>query len=128
MAAKHTSQMQQIQPTYFLNILILLNNFATFRTSPSAFNDLYSSLRILIGTDMCLAIPMQITAVDGLSARCEARGIERVISLFMMQDEPLEIGDYVMVSVGQAVRKVSAEDARLSWELYDLILAETPNQ
>lgn len=71
---------------------------------------------------------MQITAVDGLSARCEARGIERDISLFMMQDEPLEIGDYVMVSVGQAVRKVSEADARLSWELYDLILAETPNQ
>jgi hydrogenase expression/formation protein HypC len=77
---------------------------------------------------MCLAIPMQITAVDGLSARCEARGIERDISLFMMQDEPPVIGDYVMVSVGQAVRKVSEEDARLSWELYDLILAETPNQ
>ena len=77
---------------------------------------------------MCLAIPMQITAVDGLSARCEARGIERDISLFMLQDEPPVIGDYVMVSVGQAVRKVSAEDARLSWELYDLILAETPNQ
>jgi hydrogenase expression/formation protein HypC len=77
---------------------------------------------------MCLAIPMQITAVDGLSARCEARGIERDISLFMMQDEPLAIGDYVMVSVGQAVRKVSEADARLSWELYDLILAETPNQ
>ncbi len=73
---------------------------------------------------MCLAIPMQITAVDGLSARCEARGIEREISLFMLQDEPPAIGDYVMVSVGQAVRKVSEEDARLSWELYDLILAE----
>ena len=77
---------------------------------------------------MCLAIPMKITAVDGLSARCEARGIEREISLFMLQDEPPAIGDYVMVSVGQAVRKVSEEDARLSWELYDLILAETPNQ
>ena len=77
---------------------------------------------------MCLAIPMQITAVDGLSARCEARGIERDISLFMRQDEIMEIGDYVMVSVGQAVRKVSEADARLSWELYDLILAETPNQ
>jgi hydrogenase expression/formation protein HypC len=76
---------------------------------------------------MCLAIPMQITAVNGLSARCEARGIERDISLFMMQDEPVDIGDYVMVSVGQAVRKVSEADARLSWELYDLILAETPN-
>ena len=76
---------------------------------------------------MCLAIPMQITSIDGLSARCEARGVEREISLFMLQDEPVAVGDYVMVSVGQAVRKVSEEDARLSWEMYDLILAKTPN-
>lgn len=76
---------------------------------------------------MCLAIPMQITAVDGLKARCEARGGEREISLFMLQDDPPVVGDYVMVSVGQAVRKVSAEEAKLSWEMYDLILAETPN-
>jgi hydrogenase expression/formation protein HypC len=76
---------------------------------------------------MCLAIPMCITAVDGLNARCEARGIYRDISLFMLQEDPPAIGDFVMVSVGQAVRKVSPEDARLSWELYDLILAETPN-
>lgn len=76
---------------------------------------------------MCLAIPMQITSIEGLSARCEARGVEREISLFMLQDEPVAVGDYVMVSVGQAVRKVSEEDARLSWEMYDLILAETPN-
>lgn len=76
---------------------------------------------------MCLAIPMQITTIEGLSARCEARGVEREISLFMLQDEPVAVGDYVMVSVGQAVRKVSEEDARLSWEMYDLILAETPN-
>lgn len=71
---------------------------------------------------------MQITAVEGLSARCEARGFEREISLFMMQDEPVAVGDFVMVSVGQAVRKVSPEEAKLSWEMYDLILAETPNQ
>jgi hydrogenase expression/formation protein HypC len=70
---------------------------------------------------------MRITAVDGYSARCEARGVERDISLFMLQDEPPEVGAYVMVSLGQAVRVVSEEDARLSWELYDLILAETPN-
>ena len=76
---------------------------------------------------MCLAIPMQITAVEGLSARCEARGSERVISLFMLQDDPPGVGDFVMVSLGQAVRKVSPEDAKLSWEMYDLILAETPN-
>ncbi len=76
---------------------------------------------------MCLAIPMCITAIDGLNARCEARGIFRDISLFMLMDDPPAIGDFVMVSVGQAVRKVSPEDAALSWEMYDLILAETPN-
>jgi hydrogenase expression/formation protein HypC len=76
---------------------------------------------------MCLAIPMCITAVDGFNARCEARGIYRDVSLFMLQDEPPEIGDFVMVSVGQAVRKVTPEEASLSWEMYDLILAETPN-
>jgi hydrogenase expression/formation protein HypC len=128
MAAKNTSHLQHLQYTDLLKILILLNISAIFRTYPSAFNDLYYPLILLIDFEMCLAIPMQITAVDGLSARCEARGIERDISLFMLQDEPPVIGDYVMVSVGQAVRKVSAEDARLSWELYDLILAQTPNQ
>jgi hydrogenase expression/formation protein HypC len=70
---------------------------------------------------------MCITAVDGFNARCEARGIYRDVSLFMLQDEPPEIGDFVMVSVGQAVRKVTPEEASLSWEMYDLILAETPN-
>ena len=72
---------------------------------------------------MCLAIPMQITAVEGLSACCEARGIQRDISVFMLRADPPVVGDFVMISMGQAVRKVSAEDARLSWELYDQILA-----
>ena len=75
---------------------------------------------------MCLAIPMCITSIDGLNACCEARGVFRDISLFMLQDDPPVIGDFVMVSNGQAVRRVSPEEARLSWEMWDLILAETP--
>lgn len=74
---------------------------------------------------MCLAIPMQITAIDGLFARCEARGTFRDVSVFMIRDKLPQVGDHVMVSAGQAVRKVSEEDARLSWDLYDQILAET---
>ena len=73
---------------------------------------------------MCLAIPMQITAVEGLLARCEARGVHRDISLFMVRDDPPALGDFVMVSMGRAIRRISAEDARLSWELYDQILAD----
>lgn len=70
---------------------------------------------------------MRITSVEGINARCEARGAFRDISLFMLQDDVPDIGDFVMVSNGQAVRRVSADEARLSWELWDLILAETPN-
>jgi len=74
---------------------------------------------------MCLAIPMQIESVNGFTARCEAKGIYRDVSLFMMQDDPPEIGDFVMVHVGYAIQKVTEADARSAWELYDQILAET---
>lgn len=73
---------------------------------------------------MCLAIPMKIEAIDGFNARCAARGAERVVSLFMLQDEPPQVGDYVMIQVGYAVRKVSEEEAQASWVLYDQILSE----
>ena len=67
---------------------------------------------------------MQITQINGLSAQCEARGAQRSVSLFALRDEMPAVGDYVMVSMAQAVRQVSAEEARLSWELYDQILVE----
>jgi len=77
---------------------------------------------------MCLAIPMQVVALDGYNARCQAKGIERDVSLFMLQDEPVVPGDYVMVHVGYAIQKVSEQDARSSWELFDQILAESDSR
>ncbi len=77
---------------------------------------------------MCLAIPMQITAIDGLNAQCQARGAERQVSLWLLQDDPPAVGDFVMVSMAQAQRQMSAEDARQSWELYDQILATLDGQ
>ncbi len=71
---------------------------------------------------MCLAIPMQVVDVDGFNARCEAKGIEREVSLFMMQDERVEPGDFVMVHVGYAIQKVSPQDAQSAWELFDQVL------
>ncbi len=68
---------------------------------------------------MCLAIPMQITAIDGFDARCEARGVERDVSLFMLQNEEVKVGDYVMVHVGYAIQKVTPQEARSTWELFD---------
>lgn len=72
---------------------------------------------------MCLGIPMQIVEINGFNARCEAKGVERDISLFMLQDDAVRPGDYVMVHVGYAIQKISEQDARSSWELFDEILA-----
>ena len=72
---------------------------------------------------MCLAIPMQVTAVDGFIAHGEAKGITRDVSLFLMQDEPVLPGEFVMVHVGYAIQKMTAQEARSAWELYDEMLA-----
>jgi len=72
---------------------------------------------------MCLAIPMQIVEIDGFNARCAAKGIERTVSLFMMQGEEVSAGDFVMVHVGYAIQRVSEQDAQSAWELFDQVLA-----
>lgn len=71
---------------------------------------------------MCLGIPMRIVAIDGFAARCEARGVERTVNLFLLQDEPLSVGDMVMVHVGAAIQKMSEDDACATWRLFDEIL------
>lgn len=72
---------------------------------------------------MCLAVPMQIESIDGFLCTCAARGIEREVSLFLLQGEELAPGDHVLVHVGYAIQKVSAQDAADSWELFDEVLA-----
>jgi len=65
---------------------------------------------------------MEVMAVDGYLARCSAQGVEREVSLFMLQDEPVAAGDFVMVHVGYAIQKMTPQQARSAWELYDEVL------
>jgi hydrogenase expression/formation protein HypC len=74
---------------------------------------------------MCIGIPMQILHIDGYTARAAAKGVERDISLFMLPEDEVAEGDFVIVHVGYATQKISEENARSSWELFDRILAET---
>jgi hydrogenase expression/formation protein HypC len=68
---------------------------------------------------MCLAIPMHVDRVDGMVAQCSARGITREVGLlFLLGDEP-EPGEYVIVNLGQAVQRVSTEEAKETWALLD---------
>jgi len=71
---------------------------------------------------MCLGIPMQIMAIDGYTAHCEARGVMRDVSLFMLQGENLQTGDYIVAHLGDAIQKITAQEARTAWELYDQML------
>jgi hydrogenase expression/formation protein HypC len=62
---------------------------------------------------------MQIKTIDGFVANCEARGVSREVNLFMIQDQLLDIGDFVMVHIGYAIQKVEPQVARLAWETHD---------
>lgn len=72
---------------------------------------------------MCLGIPMQIETIDGFNARCSAKGVSRDVSLFLMQDELPQVGDYVIVHVGYAIQKMTEQEAHSTWELLDEMLA-----
>tara|TARA_Y100000782_G_C10151826_1_gene251875 strand:- start:41 stop:250 length:210 start_codon:yes stop_codon:yes gene_type:complete len=62
---------------------------------------------------------MQIVDINGLTAQCTAKGVNRSVSLFLLQDTPLVEGDYVMVHVGYALERISLEEAQVTWALLD---------
>ncbi len=72
---------------------------------------------------MCLGIPMQVLEIDGFVALCEAKGIRRDVSLFMLEEGEVGVGDFVMVHVGYAIQKMTPQEARSAWELFDQVLA-----
>ena len=39
-----------------------------------------------------------------------------------IQEESLQAGDYIVVHLGYAIQKITAQEARTAWELYDQML------
>jgi len=72
---------------------------------------------------MCLGIPMQILEINGVNARCTAKGIERDVNLFMLDHDDIKVGDYVMVHVGYGIQKIMPAEAQTAWELYDQMMS-----
>jgi len=72
---------------------------------------------------MCLAVPMTVVSRDGFVAQCEAKGIGRSVSLFLLQHEDIAPGDHVMVHVGYAIQKITPVDAQNTWDIYDEMFA-----
>lgn len=76
---------------------------------------------------MCLGIPMRIQSIDGFNAVCEAKGVERTVSLFLLQGEEIQVGDYVIVHVAYAIQKMTPQEAADSWEALDTMFGLFPD-
>jgi len=68
---------------------------------------------------MCLGTPMRILSIEEDTARCERSNIQRDVNIYLLKDQDLEVGDFVMIHVGYAIQKIDADDALSRWQLFD---------
>ena len=62
---------------------------------------------------MCLGIPMQIVKIDPpFRATVETKGVQREVSIALIADEDLQIGDWLMIHIGNAIAKLDEDSAR----------------
>ena len=72
---------------------------------------------------MCLGFPMQIVDITGSVARCHRKGIERHVDIFLLKEQNLKVGDFVLVHVGYAIQKIAKQEAETRWQLLDQMRA-----
>lgn len=71
---------------------------------------------------MCLGVPGRVVEVDGLTASVDFWGVKRKVRLETV-DEPVGIGDYVLVHVGFAIRRIPEAQVQETLALYDELVA-----
>ena len=59
---------------------------------------------------MCVGVPSKIVKIDDSMAIIDVEGAQREVSLLLL-DEEVQIGDYVIVHAGFAIRKIHEEEA-----------------
>jgi hydrogenase expression/formation protein HypC len=67
---------------------------------------------------------MRVVRIDGHMAWCEAKGVSRTVSLTLLWDKDVAVGDYVLIHVGYALQIVSAKEAAATWDLLDELTLE----
>ena|GEM_PF-24511 len=80
---------------------------------------------------MCLAAPARVISVSDKTAVVDYQGVQTTARLDTLEEQ-VEVGDYVLVHTGFAIRRLTAEDAeetlRLFDELSQSLAAEGPAQ
>jgi hydrogenase expression/formation protein HypC len=73
---------------------------------------------------MCLGIPGQVVefvADNADLAKVEVAGVRRTINVALLEDEGLQLGDWVLIHVGFAMARIDEEEARLALEGLQLL-------
>jgi len=70
---------------------------------------------------MCLGVPGRVIEIDGLTATADFWGVKKQIQLQTV-DEPVKPGDYVLVHVGFAIRRIPQEQLAETLALYDQLI------
>lgn len=65
--------------------------------------------------NMCLAIPGKIKEINGHQVLVEYPGETRQA---LVGDDPIKVGDYVMVQMGIVINTISDEEAKLAQEAW----------
>lgn len=73
---------------------------------------------------MCLGIPGQVVEFDATNphlAIAEVAGVRRRINIGLLEDEPLAVGDYVLIHVGFAMSRIDEQEAARALEGLELM-------
>lgn len=72
---------------------------------------------------MCLGVPGRVVEVEGASAVVDFWGVRRRVALDIV-DEPVAVGDHVLVHVGFAIRRIAEEDLAETLSFFEAMTAE----
>ncbi|WP_456456602.1 HypC/HybG/HupF family hydrogenase formation chaperone [Thermovibrio sp.] len=71
---------------------------------------------------MCVGVPMKVVEINYPMAVAEAKGVRRSISLMLLPEDEVKVGDYVMVHVGNAIEKIDQKEAEEIWKALEEVL------
>ena len=74
---------------------------------------------------MCLSIPSKVVKISEDKTMCtvDTMGVQRDANLMMMNDEDVQVGDYVLLHIGFVMNKIDEAEAIKSIETYQELLA-----
>ncbi len=72
---------------------------------------------------MCLGVPGKILEIHGESSLVDFWGVRREVALQIV-DEPVSVGDYVLVHVGFAIRRIPEEEIESTLRFFAEMAAE----